>query len=439
MPDPDPQAGEEHRCPRCGYDLLGIRPADPDAALTCPECGLTTSWRAMNDRERHARGWHLECTERGSIGAGLRTALVTLFPGWLWAWVTLELPIRRGRLVRFAAVFLLLTHLAMVACAGVNAWVVNTWGPLTEPAPIVAAGLVRPPKTDRPPTTAEVAALDEAILMALGATSEYGGMVDWGGWGGSYGGESFRQAAAGWAARAGLMLPDGELDAWAGSVIGASPAIQDELNAARQRQRVRACARAVALPYGTIAVGARDATPALLRGALTLARLGVLTAAIMPLSFLLLRQSMRMARVRPVHLLRAFAYSQPPVFVFCGLVAAMAAGAAAAGMPWSTQDVMACLSLPVLGVLAVAGPLWFVRMWQLFVGRYLRMAHAPWVLAAMMLLSFVAASCLCFFVWDRDGMTRLLSADGPGAWRHQGPAAPVWWGDAGPDPDPRPG
>lgn len=441
MPEPVLQPGEEHCCPRCGYELLGIRPADPDAALTCPECGLATSWRAMNDRERHARGWHLECTERGSIGAAVRTAWVTLFPGWLWTWVTLELPIRRGRLLRFGAAFLLLTHLAMAACAGVTAWVVNTWGPLTEPAPVVAAGLIRPPRTDRAPTAAELGALDLSLATALGATSEYGGMVDVsrGGFGGYfYGGDgSLGQVAAGWAARGGFTLPDGEADAWAAAVVAGAAAVQDALNGARERQRTRACARALVMPYGPIAVGTRDPTPGLLRGALTLARLGVLTAAVMPLSFLLLRQSMRMARVRPVHLLRAFAYSQPPVLVFAGFVAAMSAAASAAGLPWSTQEGMTSLALPPLLVLALAAPLWFVRMWQLFVGRYLRMAHAPWVLAAMMVLSLAAACCLCFFAWDRDGMTRLLSVGGAG--RHREPAASVWWGDAGPTTPSRPG
>lgn len=414
MSPPDLQPGEEHCCPRCGYDLLGSRPADVNDALRCPECGLETTWQRLNDPRRFDRDWHLECTERASPRAALKTAWVTLFPSWLWSWVTLELPIHRGRLVRFAALFLALTHLSVAAYAGLNAWVLNTWAPLTEHVSIVGAKLVRPPATDRPLTSADLDRLDHALLSALGATAEYGGMIDLGlnSYGIVYpdGGSPLREAVTQWAAAGELSLPAGEAEAWVDAVRAVSAKVLDALEEARTRQRVKASARAVLLPYATIRIGARDLTPTSLRTALTLSRIGLLTAAIMPLAFLLLRQSMRIARVRSVHLLRVFAYCQPPVFAFTGLVVLLASFASFADAPFSRQDAMLCFELPVLTGLALWASVWFVRIWQLFVTQYLRLQHAPGVLAAMLALSLVSACFLCFFIWDRDGVTRLLGA-----------------------------
>lgn len=37
------------RCPVCGYDIASL-PREPDACITCPECGAAWNWDAIGDR-----------------------------------------------------------------------------------------------------------------------------------------------------------------------------------------------------------------------------------------------------------------------------------------------------------------------------------------------------------------------------------------------------
>ena len=142
----------------------------------------------------------------------------------------------------------------------------------------------------------------------------------------------------------------------------------------------------------------------------TLTRMAIVMVMVLPLTFLLLRQSLRVARVRPAHLLRAFAYSMPAVVVLAwgSLLPSSVLAQDASNYGGGGNDFLSCLALPlVIGTMALA-PVWFHWMWFLFTTRYLRLPRAPGVMLVMVLLSFVVAASVCFFAWDRAGILELL-------------------------------
>src|SRR5690606_15405678 len=106
-----------------------------------------------------------------------------------------------------------------------------------------------------------------------------------------------------------------------------------------------------------------------------------------PLAMLLLPDTLRMARVRRVHILRAGAYglSVPAVAIIigAGLTAATASTRFAVGMPpaWSM--------FTVLG-LSLAAFIWYVLWWWFFVRRYLQLPRG-WLVAILIL--FLAVLC----------------------------------------------
>ena len=85
--NPDPTAtprAARALCPRCGYDLGGAKTA-PDGGLTCPECGLRTTWLDLTAPDRVADRWDLESDHAPRLRAAVVTWVRTYFPGWLWS------------------------------------------------------------------------------------------------------------------------------------------------------------------------------------------------------------------------------------------------------------------------------------------------------------------------------------------------------------------
>lgn len=111
---------------------------------------------------------------------------------------------------------------------------------------------------------------------------------------------------------------------------------------------------------------------------------------LMPLTFLLLGESMRRCRVRNVHLLRGFAYSLPlPAILVVGGILLHVLRREEMIVKWM-----------VVGTL-----LWLAVYWFFFTWRYLRLPHAWGVALAMVTISVLAGAVVQvgFFAW-RNGV-----------------------------------
>jgi hypothetical protein len=101
-------------CPRCGYDLSGIR--TPEATRgTCSECGLEFSWAELESGRLHFPSFSFEHARGWLPIAFLRTAARSI-TGWrLWGPLRMEHPIRVGRLILFVVLLGAAFHFLSVA------------------------------------------------------------------------------------------------------------------------------------------------------------------------------------------------------------------------------------------------------------------------------------------------------------------------------------
>lgn len=126
---PDPAVPVE--CPRCGYDLRGMRAAraaaeQPDEHAMCSECGLRFAWIDVLDPARHNVPWLYEHTPRRRgrwpiIGwrRAWATLVRTLAPWVFWRDVQLHARISIPRLLVWLGVLVVPLHVV---------WsLLNTW------------------------------------------------------------------------------------------------------------------------------------------------------------------------------------------------------------------------------------------------------------------------------------------------------------------------
>lgn len=107
-------------CPRCGYDLGGVVASWTEACPVggiCSECGLGFEWReVLNPRHTYAK-WSFEHTGGVSARRMLTTFAVSLLPRRFWSAVRMEHAIVWRRLAVYVGGSLLLSYLALGACA----------------------------------------------------------------------------------------------------------------------------------------------------------------------------------------------------------------------------------------------------------------------------------------------------------------------------------
>jgi hypothetical protein len=146
-------------CPRCGYDLTGVRtPESPQSTHgTCSECGLEFSWKELESGRMHLPPFSFEHHTGLTSLAFLWTAVRSATGWWLWDKLRMEHEIRAGRLLAFAALFVLMVHLAAIATMIAAAWApgiyLNGWRPQSWvfPVPPTASSTPMPIPPPAPP------------------------------------------------------------------------------------------------------------------------------------------------------------------------------------------------------------------------------------------------------------------------------------------------
>lgn len=121
MPPPAPTPA----CPRCAYDLSGATATWRDTCPldgTCPECGLGFAWGDVLVPGRIVPRWSFEHARSRVLLRWLTTAARALFILPLWSGLRMEHPIANRRLILFAGVMLLVSHLQFAAAAGFFAY-----------------------------------------------------------------------------------------------------------------------------------------------------------------------------------------------------------------------------------------------------------------------------------------------------------------------------
>ena len=138
-----------------------------------------------------------------------------------------------------------------------------------------------------------------------------------------------------------------------------------------------------------------------------LALLATVWGLLIPLPFLILRQSMRTARCRLSHLLRGWACFMPAVASVIAFE--LVASYAISFVPKLSWTLWARSATPLhrweyavwswMGlVIFIAAGLWAVRWWWLFTKDYLRLEQPRLVVALMVVVSFLTALAGCAFV-----------------------------------------
>lgn len=118
-------------CPLCGYDQEGALAAFRDAAAwpmrgRCSECGLDWLWGDLLHPGKQLPAWFVEDPRRATAPAAVWTWRRALRPRRFWREIRVTWPVRRGRLVVFALIALLLAY---AAAAGAGAWMAyQYWG-----------------------------------------------------------------------------------------------------------------------------------------------------------------------------------------------------------------------------------------------------------------------------------------------------------------------
>jgi len=176
----------------------------------------------------------------------------------------------------------------------------------------------------------------------------------------------------------------------------AGPALLASTRSNRDWDTLRAGERALAWPYGTVAIplpsgGGTEGS------VLPMLILAYLPAAAMPLLMMILGETFARASVRKRHLLRAAAYSAPGATLFLHLMIVSFLCLISVSSPAGASGVE-----PFVVMATVVGYfVWLTRWWWLFVKRYLRLPHAGAIALVLMLTSVlgVVTAIACLAAW----------------------------------------
>jgi hypothetical protein len=299
-------------CPRCGYhltDLIGSWEAAYPLRATCSECGLDFDCGRVLSPQLLGPVWCYEHSAAPSTSRWWATARMSLHPPRLCRELEIDHEVNSYRLIRFAALWLAIPHLALSAL-------------------LLAPGL------SGTPTYPWTESLREACWDFIYPVSAY-----------------LPPLLAPWGYSLGVPV---------GSIFGGT--VYQEI------------------PLSVIAA------------------LVYIPVVLMPLWTVLLDSTFRLARVRRLHLLRAFAYSLPGAALWMlGLVALSAAVSVSHGLQSRPWDHPYSLAAAAAGVYLLYHILW----WQQFIARYLRLQHATAVLAVHFFMTSIAlfAMAAMMFAW----------------------------------------
>lgn len=116
----------------------------------------------------------------------------------------------------------------------------------------------------------------------------------------------------------------------------------------------------------------------------------MLFAMFMPLSTLILGESLKRCRVRSIHLIRGYGWSwtsgAPLAFVMTIGALSIASLVTAGRISWGAQERMAYF------LIFAAFPAWLWAWWYGFMKRYLRLPNAFWVASLLLIVSFLAST-----------------------------------------------
>jgi hypothetical protein len=139
---------------------------------------------------------------------------------------------------------------------------------------------------------------------------------------------------------------------------------------------------------------------------LPLELVSVLTAVLMPLTFVLLPRTLRQARVRRIHIARVWAYGLiwipaaifvPRLLVWLSAFAVDALGTMQSAQPYLTFAWLEEMCLQHKDAISLgAVSVWLLAWWSYAAGRYLKLPHAPAIGFCMLVLSLVLAVGLLF-------------------------------------------
>lgn len=120
-------------CPRCGYDQTGLVATWAEHCPTegvCAECGLAFAWRDVLNPRWTIPAWSFEHATDHRLRALLRTAWESFRPRRFWAQLPIAAPVRLGRLMAFAAVWVVGAHLMLAIISGLLEWDGRSAAPL---------------------------------------------------------------------------------------------------------------------------------------------------------------------------------------------------------------------------------------------------------------------------------------------------------------------
>lgn len=119
----------------------------------------------------------------------------------------------------------------------------------------------------------------------------------------------------------------------------------------------------------------------------------VLAQALAPLGYFSLIKTMARVRVRPIHLLRGWAYTLTPLAAAAAILAAWAAVITA--LPRMVGRLLSLLPFPsMIATVSVVSVGWVIVHWYVFTRTYLRLPHAGWVTLAMLAIAGLLALLL---------------------------------------------
>lgn len=100
----EPTDKMDDACPRCQYSLRGLR------STRCPECGHEICWDEIRSLdEARVSGFYEYCSHKNALKCFIFTWWRAVWPVPFWQWATPFWPVRRRRVMLFAALMLLLT------------------------------------------------------------------------------------------------------------------------------------------------------------------------------------------------------------------------------------------------------------------------------------------------------------------------------------------
>ena len=323
----------QYKCPRCGYDLLGISTQSTVSTEgTCAECGLDFLWEDLRNHRRLPK-WYVEAEDTwlGGVLHSFSTIWRIVPPLMPWSKISLE------------------------ACAGGIRWrAMAGWVMALMAAAHLSAGLV---------VGSEAASRAYNVVQVSGATF-YPGMP------GGTPTQSLLKGDDSPAVEAGIVLMCGVIDpvAWFKPLGG---------RAHRWMNMVRT-------PSGGFAVWGSNHPPPwryTSRGMLFV--WGLLIASMLaPLVFIVLPVTRRRAKVLPSHLIRVWLLSlHIPLVAFMLLMAG-----------WAADLGLLFASMKTLSVLLMfASFLAFAYWWMAACQAYLRLSAALAVAISVLLISFLGA------------------------------------------------